>query len=236
MQGRATASPVEGRRTPHVARLGRLRDRLWIARRALAERAFDWRRGVSTAGQFVVSDYPPGAGHDAFRYVGTSARQLRHIVAKAGIDPSTFTFVDLGAGKGRTLIVALELGFRAVVGIELSPALVAIAERNLAGYTSRYGGVASTRIIAEDAGRFPLPSGAIFLYLFNPFGETTMRALLHNLERSATTRSDRLLIAYLRPQHDSLLAGAAFLSPIARDAPRSVGPFTLYEAVPARRL
>src|SRR5713226_561215 len=41
------------------------------------------------------------------------------------------TFVDLGCGKGRALILAHEAGFRNLIGVEMSPKLAAAARSNL---------------------------------------------------------------------------------------------------------
>src|SRR5579871_6336835 len=44
---------------------------------------------------------------------------------------SRYTFVDVGAGKGRAMLLASELPFRHVIGAELNPDMAAIAQRNL---------------------------------------------------------------------------------------------------------
>src|ERR1700719_3166712 len=42
-----------------------------------------------------------------------------------------YTFVDIGAGKGRALLLAAELPFRKVIGVELSEELARIAQKNI---------------------------------------------------------------------------------------------------------
>ena len=49
------------------------------------------------------------------------------------IDASRFTFVDLGCGKGKPLMVAASYGFRRLVGVDISAECIAIARRNIAG-------------------------------------------------------------------------------------------------------
>ena len=48
----------------------------------------------------------------------------------------TFTFVDLGSGKGRTLLMASDYPFRRIIGVELLPSLHQIAQENLRQYKS----------------------------------------------------------------------------------------------------
>src|SRR5215472_1458160 len=45
-------------------------------------------------------------------------------------DWSSYTFVDLGCGKGRVLLMARELGFGRIIGVEFAPALAKVARRN----------------------------------------------------------------------------------------------------------
>ena len=45
-----------------------------------------------------------------------------------------FAFVDMGSGKGRALLVASELPFAKIVGVELSQELHQIAEENVRRY------------------------------------------------------------------------------------------------------
>ena len=47
-----------------------------------------------------------------------------------------FTFIDLGSGKGRTLLMASSYPFRRIIGVELLEELNAIALENIARYRS----------------------------------------------------------------------------------------------------
>src|SRR5271155_1080663 len=46
----------------------------------------------------------------------------------------TFTFIDIGSGKGRTLLMASEYPFRKIVGVELIQELHRAAAENLRAY------------------------------------------------------------------------------------------------------
>jgi hypothetical protein len=65
-----------------------------------------------------------------------------------------------------------------VLGIELLPSLVEIAERNLRGLRLAYPGC-EVRVEAGDATEFEFPTGALVAFLYNPFrGETLKRVAL----------------------------------------------------------
>src|SRR5690606_32140398 len=82
---------------------------------------FDRRHGTDTSAAMDVMNMgiAPEASAGALMYQGCSPEALRQAVGCAGIDPREFSFVDFGAGKGRALIVAWELGFRRIIGVEL---------------------------------------------------------------------------------------------------------------------
>src|SRR5450631_155810 len=132
---------------------------------------FDRIHGTQTSG-FVSADQLP---------VGEAARA--HAVFYAGSQPSvvreglkalppveTCTFIDLGCGKGRPLLVASEFPFRDILGVELSPPLAEIARRNAAIIAKRFPRRTAVRIAVADASTFPLPAGDLVLFLYHPFG------------------------------------------------------------------
>jgi SAM-dependent methyltransferase len=64
------------------------------------------------------------------------------------------TFIDLGCGEGRALVIASEFPFRAIVGVELSPALCATATANAAVIANRFPDRMPIQIVQADAGEF----------------------------------------------------------------------------------
>ncbi len=101
---------------------------------------FDRARGTDTGGLIPAAELVTGHPNDKHvtAYYGVAPSILRRLIELwlnetgplAEID--RYTFVDIGAGKGRALLVAAESPFREVVGVELNPELAAVAERNIA--------------------------------------------------------------------------------------------------------
>jgi SAM-dependent methyltransferase len=116
-----------------------------------------------------------------------------------------FTFVDLGSGKGRTLLMASEYPFRKIVGVELLPELHQIARENLARYKSESQKCFALEAVCGDATDFPFPAEPVVLYLFNPLPEAGLRQVLRNLERSPHADSRTGYVVYHNPQLDSVL-------------------------------
>jgi SAM-dependent methyltransferase len=124
-------------------------------------------------------------------------RTLRALQAE--IFPGEYTFVDLGCGKGRALILAAESGFREVVGIDLAPPLVDCAPRNLAR-----AAVQNARVACQSADAFQFPPGDLVVYLFNPFVGPVFRRTLQNLCRMS---SGNTFLVYINPVEIALLSG-----------------------------
>jgi ubiquinone/menaquinone biosynthesis C-methylase UbiE len=79
------------------------------------------------------------------------------ILGKAGLAPGE-AVVDVGTGRGEMVVAAIEAGAGSAVGIEYSPAAVALAERTLAAHGLDHDERAS--VVACDARRTPLATAS----------------------------------------------------------------------------
>jgi SAM-dependent methyltransferase len=151
-------------------------------------------------------------------------RHDRHATAYYGVAPSVFhalvkrwrrsrpaapidqtTFVDVGAGMGRAMLLAAEMPFHSVIGIELNPTLVRIARRNLALWRKAGRAQASMRIVCGDAAEFAFPDGPCLAFLFNPFGAPVMQRLLRNIAARIAHRPGELDILYVNNEQEGVL-------------------------------
>lgn len=137
-----------------------------------------------------------------------------------------FTFVDLGSGKGRTLLMASDYHFRRIVGVELLAELNAIALQNIARYQSDSQKCFAIESHAADASRFAFPAGPIVLYLFNPFPRHIWRDVLANLYRSLLAAPRPVYLIYHNPVHQDILAAESWLQELGR-----THQFVVYQAV-----
>jgi SAM-dependent methyltransferase len=146
---------------------------------------FDRRHGTRTGG--VLGPRRLGirapAGRFGVRYQAIEPAVFRRALEPLAsqIDFGRFTFVDLGSGKGRALLLARELGFKEVVGVELSPVLADCARRNLEA-----AGAEGARVDCQDAAEFAYPPGDLVVYLFHPFRGVVFRRAIENLCRRAS--------------------------------------------------
>jgi SAM-dependent methyltransferase len=173
---------------------------------------FDHANGVRTSGLVAGRHLKSGHRHD------------RHATAYYGVAPSVFqalvkrwqrsrpaapieetTFIDVGAGMGRAVLLAAEMPFRSVIGVELNPTLVRIARRNLALWRKAGRARAPMGVVCADAAEFLFPAGPCIAFLFNPFGAAVMRRLLRNIAARFAGRPGELDILYINNEQEGVL-------------------------------
>ena len=165
---------------------------------------YDWDHRVNTtSGAVGWRDRFLGMFHSAYQPTEPAAfhEMLDTVQREAKIDYREFTFIDLGSGKGRTLLMASDYPFRRVVGVELLASLHEIALENLRQYKSESQQCFALESICADATAFPFPDGPLLIYLFNPFPESGMRRVVANLERSLSENPRAAYVLY----HNALL-------------------------------
>ena len=70
-----------------------------------------------------------------------------------------FNFVDLGSGKGKVIILAHKMGFKKILGVEISTKLNEICKNNL-----KKLGLNNIKIIEQDATIMKvLPENSVFI-------------------------------------------------------------------------
>jgi SAM-dependent methyltransferase len=115
------------------------------------------------------------------------------------IDFPDLDFIDLGSGKGRTLLMASDYPFRRIVGVELLPALHRAAQENLSRYKSDAQKCFALESVCGDATEFAFPLEPTVLFLFNPFPEAGLKRMMANLEQSLRDYPRVVFVIYHNP-------------------------------------
>jgi SAM-dependent methyltransferase len=174
---------------------------------------FDFEHGTDTGGLITGADL--ASSHPSDRYIEGYAAvppsRFRSILARWQVsDPphalADYTFIDLGCGKGRALLLASELPFRQVVGVELNPPLAATAQANVGLWTAANHARSPIRVERGDATEMAWPEGPCVVFLFNPFGVALMQTLAHRLAAEFRTRPTDLEVLYYKPEHADAFA------------------------------
>ena len=117
------------------------------------------------------------------------------------VDLTDYDFVDIGAGKGRCLLLASSWPFRAILGVEISPQLLAVAQTNIDTYRDAAQTCTSFSLVCADILDYRFLPHPSVLYMFNPFEHPVVEQLLGNLERSLAESPRKLFLVYQNPLH-----------------------------------
>lgn len=186
-----------------------LRDSTPQRRRQLyGDADYDWDHRVNTSSAAVGwRDRLLGIFHSPYQPTEPALfhEMLSALRAQAGIGFRDFVFIDLGSGKGRTLLMASDYPFRHIVGVELLPALHHFAQENLGKYQSASQKCFVLESVCADAASFMFPAEPLVVYLFNPFPETGLRRVLAHLEESLRASPRPLYLLYHNPLREHVL-------------------------------
>ncbi len=124
------------------------------------------------------------------------------LATKPALPVDRYTFLDVGAGKGRAMLVASLHPFQQVTGIELNPALAAIARANLRSFATHASALAPVELIEGDALEARLPETPTVAFLFHPFEAPMLRRFLARMVQHFS--SGTLDVLYVNAEHASV--------------------------------
>ena len=172
---------------------------------------YDWDHHVDTTSATVTIRGRLIAALSGAPYQPTDPAAFRKMLEAMNVDFREFTFIDLGSGKGRTLLMASEFPFRRIVGVELLPELHRIAEKNIAAFARAEQKCGNVESVCADARDFAFPAEPLLLYLFNPLPAPALETVIDNLRRSLEQSPRDIRVLYHNPLSEHVLRESGFL-------------------------
>jgi SAM-dependent methyltransferase len=191
-----------------------LRHILWRLREEFypEKHPFDVENACDTSGMIYwrrlgaeATDYQP-VDPDVFR--AAIAHVIEQIDRQGNESVADFTFVDLGCGKGRALLLAEVYDFKQIVGVDFSARLIRVASRNAAKARSP-----RIRVVRGDVREFDFPPGPLVVFLYNPFSARIARSVMQRL----SSHPDPFYVAYVNPLHADVISSLAGAELVAKD-------------------
>jgi hypothetical protein len=170
---------------------------------------YDWEYHVNTTSAAVSwRDRLLGVFHSAYQPTEATLfhEMLDALQQQTQSDFRDFVFIDLGSGKGRTLLMASDYPFMRILGVELLPALHQAAQENLGKYRSESQKCFALESVCADAAEFSLPVEPTVLFLFNPFPEAGLKRVITKLEKSLRSRPRKVYVLYHNPVFEHVLS------------------------------
>lgn len=181
---------------------------------------YDWQYRVNTTGA-TVSWRSRLIGLMNSPYQPIPAEQFREMMSALNIEFKQFTFIDIGSGKGRALLLAREYGFRRIIGVELLPELDHVARQNVSKFAENGTGC-SIDLVCVDATSFVFPAEPTVVFLFNPLPESGLACLAGNIQRSLRENPRPFYVAYANPVLEQTLTERLRLTKLSGTAQYSL--------------
>ena len=177
-----------------------------------AESRFDKRLGVETVDMVPVEqmDVTEKQKLGVIRYEPTPFMEFGYVISRLPISHERYSFIDLGSGKGRALLMATKFRFSQIVGVEFSTALHRTAQGNLEHYRDQ-DATQRCRSICADATTFTFPDNPLVVFMFRPFGADILTRVINNLRRSYEQHPRHMIVVYGNPHHRHLFDESRFL-------------------------
>lgn len=161
-------------------------------------------------------------------YAGSEPPRFLAALSCLNIRFEDFLFVDFGSGKGRALLMASEFPFKRIIGVEFSPELHAIAQRNIQQYVTPTQKCNFIESVCMDFTDWQLPTEPCVLYFYDPCEDPVLAKVLSNIRRSLEALARPLYLIYVAPKNERLLDLAEFLRKVTRNEEYR---FCVYEGV-----
>ena len=172
---------------------------------------FDTAYNVDTTGLVWGEDLGDAQNSQDSRYwttgyYGIAPSAFTSALETLSVHWPRFTFIDIGCGKGRAMLLARRFPFRTLLGIELSPELVGVAQQNLLTFSApwQHSETPGQAVIA-DATTFPVPSGPLVFFLYHPFAAPVMKRFLAHVQAALQLEKREVFLLYANPELDPLL-------------------------------
>jgi hypothetical protein len=209
-----------------------------------AQSEFDARYGVDTDGavggkgelrsRTYLSDLEIPSPNWIFGldYSPIPPEQFKRIFASLALNLEEYVFVDFGSGKGRALLLASDLPFKKIIGVEFSPELHAVAQSNIKKYSSPNQLCNSLESINMDITAFQLPLEPCILYLLDPCRAPVYPKILENIHKSWKAFPRKIAIVYVAPRSETVFDSSGFLRKLTKVAEGDDNWFSVYEVIP----
>ncbi len=180
----------------------------WRAAKRIDSDGFDGQHGTDTAP--LMQTRAP-LGFLVNRYETTAESAIESAIESLGIDLSPYTFLDLGCGKGKPLIIAARYPFHRIIGLDISVPCLTIARKNV----ERCGLTGRIDLVAGDAAAYDFPPGHLLVYLFNPFPARILGLVIDRLVERQRSSPGPVAVVYINPKHAKVVERSGIFRRVA---------------------
>jgi SAM-dependent methyltransferase len=189
----------------------------WILKKLEVDRRFDARFAVETGGVTRLSALHITGNNRRLGvdHIASDPDELERALDSLPGDLKGLTFVDLGSGKGRAVLLASRRPFRRIVGVEFAQELHEAARANVARFPRSEQRCERIELVCADAANYELPDEDLVIFMYNPFGLEVMHTIAARARESLRARPRRMYVLYTNPFYTDAWTALGF-QPLAR--------------------
>ena len=174
------------------------------ARQRFGDVGYDWENRVDTTSA-NLSWRARFIGLLNSSYQPIEPPLFQEMLEALGIDYSQFTFIDIGSGKGRPLLMASEYPFRKIIGVELLSELNRIAQENIRKFPDERKRCKQLDAVLGDATQFQFPLDSLVVFMFHPLPDAAFQKVITNLQTSLRRYPRPVWLVYANPLFESIV-------------------------------
>ncbi|MBC9934432.1 class I SAM-dependent methyltransferase [Chitinophaga qingshengii] len=165
---------------------------------------FDSKYGSRTGVIIEQIELPEQVSEDRIKYAARFhpspvkiVQQALQDLVKYQVHYPEWTFIDIGSGLGRNLLLASQQGFKRIIGVEISSYLCEQALSNI----EKYNAIEKTKCEAEifnvDVLDFKFPAGNTVMYFWEPFTVAVQSKFIQGLEKHVAATPYQVVLIFL---------------------------------------
>lgn len=176
--------------------------RRWYRKAHALNREFDRRYRVDTFPLVDIDDLDVDAvtKSESNRCQSIYEHLFDEAMSHVNIDHSAYTFVDIGSGKGKAMMLASLYPFRKIVGVEFSDELCRLSERNLRVFAHARQKTRAFEVHCLDARKYEAVAEPCVFFFFNPFRAPLMQSVVERIAASIDAHPRPVWIVYCNPE------------------------------------
>ncbi len=177
------------------------------------EKKFDMKYDIETRHHISSKDLKIESKNKefAFRYEPIPNKDFYASMKYLNIQHEEYVFIDVGAGKGRALLLASDYPFKEFIGIEFSKEVYNIANSNINKFISINKKNYNYNLLYMDATEYTFPNENIILFLYNPFDGQVLYNFIDNIKQHIESTTKDFIIIYHYPMYSDLYNKQSFL-------------------------
>jgi len=172
----------------------------------VADMGFDFRYGTETTRRIPKEQIATDSENivHCVNYGASKSMPFKQLMLRLKL-PKDATFVDLGSGKGRALMLASRYGFRKVIGVEFSGDLCTRARDNMKTFFTKCPSPSVVEIIESDVTRYKFKDDETVFFMLDPFDAPVLTEVLSNIRKSVERRPRTVWLIYSVPRERHII-------------------------------